>query len=172
LGTPAKNLEEQVRSSLWREYTVCKRNYEHDAARKVELKMASSSEPFGDFPEEYVPKAPALLQALLADYYENRGDLRREQRSLRTTCALSIDHQAKVVKRTKKDPTGRSVGTQSFSIVGDFGLVLGYYVVPDTSGSWLERAVSEVLDRHEDRPPPVVYVDCNCCNGRLKTAAP
>ncbi|KAF4708292.1 hypothetical protein FOZ62_003690 [Perkinsus olseni] len=169
LGTAAKNLEEQVRANLTRDYTACKRNYEHDAARKVELKIASGYEPYGNFPEEFVPKSPALLQALLSDYYQHRDSLRREQRALRSTNALGIDHQAKVVGRVKKDPTGQAVGTQSFSIVGDLGLVLGYYVVPDTSGVWLEKAMTEVLDRHGETVPPIVYVDCNCCNGKLRS---
>lgn len=60
-------------------------------------------------------------------------------------------------------------GRQTFTICGDFGLVLGIYVVPDTSFSWTKKAMSEVIDRHSSIGAPVpstLYVDCACCSGK------
>ena len=40
-------------------------------------------------------------------------------------------------------------GGQTFTICGDFGLICGVYVVPDTALSWVKKAMAEVIDRHE-----------------------
>ena len=79
---------------------------------------------------------------------------------------LAIDHQCKVVKRTLGESLINS-GGQIFTICGDFGVVLicGVYVVPDTSLSWTEKAMSEVVERHESADVPIpqfLYTDCAC----------
>ncbi|KAF4650172.1 hypothetical protein FOL47_001398 [Perkinsus chesapeaki] len=168
MGMAAKALEDTIRANLSRLYGLQRSEYQNEVHNKLQLKLISASEPFGDFPEEFVAKAPALLQAFLVDYHEHRVDLRREQAALRSTYALSLDHQAKVVRRTKQDPSKSDVGTQSFSVIGDFGLVLGYFVVPDTSGRWIEQAMKEIMSRHGEARPPVVYLDCGCCSGKLQ----
>ncbi|KAL9189375.1 hypothetical protein ACHAXT_009050 [Thalassiosira profunda] len=96
--------------------------------------------------------------------------------SILSVVALSIDHQRKVVKRAKGND-----GTQSFAVVGDGNTVLAYVVVPDTNMTWAEQCMREILARHgatlapddcnrlveRGTLPPVVYVDCNCCNGKV-----
>ena len=59
-------------------------------------------------------------------------------------------------------------GGQTFTICGDFGLVLGVYVVPDT-GLWAKKAMAEVIDRHKSlglTVPQSLYMDCSCCSGK------
>ena len=59
--------------------------------------------------------------------------------------SLAVDHQQKVVKRTLGgDVVGH--GGQTFTICGDFGLICGVFVVPDTALSWAKKAMSEVID--------------------------
>ena len=60
-------------------------------------------------------------------------------------------------------------GGQTFTICGDFGVVCGVYVVPDTALSWVKNAMSEVIERHESmgvEVPQSLYMDCGCCSGR------
>ena len=89
-------------------------------------------------------------------------------RELRAILSLAVDHQRKVVKRTRGgDVVGR--GGQTFTICGDFGLVCGVYVVPDTGLSWGKQAMSEVIERHTSvgaEVPRCLYVDCACCNSK------
>ena len=93
----------------------------------------------------------------------------RELRSTLSRHGLAINHQRKLVKRTLGE-SFISSGGQTSTICGDFGLVCGVYVVPDTSLSWTEKAMSE---RHESANVPIpqfLYTDCACCNGVLHTA--
>ena len=60
-------------------------------------------------------------------------------------------------------------GGQTITICGDFGLICGVYVVPDTALSWARQAMSEVIDRHQAagvEVPKSLYMDCGCCSGR------
>ena len=85
---------------------------------------------------------------------------------------LAVDHQRKVVKRTRGDGVIGS-GGQTFIICGDFGLVLGVYFVPDTSLSQAKNAMSEIINRHESikiAVPPMLYVDCGCCGNTSRTS--
>ena len=96
----------------------------------------------------------------------------RELRTIVSSHGLAVDHQRKVVKRTLGGGVVGS-GGQTFTICGDFGLVCGVYVVPDTSLSWTKNAMSEVISRHESigvAVPPSLYMDCGCCSGSLTTA--
>ena len=85
-----------------------------------------------------------------------------------------MDHQYKVVRKVK----GKKA-TQSFCIMGDGGVALGYYAVPDTHGDWLHEAFMEIVERHgaqlddeskraivQGSLPPIIYVDTNCCGGK------
>ncbi|KAF4730048.1 hypothetical protein FOZ62_023899, partial [Perkinsus olseni] len=169
MGVAAKVLEEQIRATIRSEYMTRKREYESAAAAKLALKLAGSFEPFPPFPEEYVAKSPALLQAFLVDYDRNRDDLRREQAALVSATAIAIDNQRKVVKRTKVDVTKGEAGTQSLTAVGDGGLILGYYVVPDVGRISMKLAMEELVERHGPDGPKLLYVDTGCCNGKLST---
>ena len=73
-----------------------------------------------------------------------------------------------MIKRTiGDDVVGR--GGQTFTICGNFGLICGVYVVPDTALSWAKKAMAEVIDRHESSGvelPRSLYTDCACCSGK------
>ena len=98
---------------------------------------------FLPFPEEWVPKPPAILQAFLEDYNINKDVFRREQAALLSNATFAIDHQCKVVKRVKKK-VGELV-CQTFSNVGDLGLVLSFCVVHNIGEHWTELAIEEVV---------------------------
>lgn len=62
---------------------------------------------------------------------------------------------------------GRSGPT--FTICGDFGLICGVYVVPNTALSWAKKAMEEVIDRHKSARvlvPKSLYTDCGSCSGK------
>ena len=82
--------------------------------------------------------------------------------------SLAVDHQRKVVKRILPCDVAVS-GGQIFTICGNFGVVLGVYVVLDTSLSWSKNAM-EVIERHKAAGvavPQSLYMDNGCCNGIL-----
>ena len=71
-----------------------------------------------------------------------------ELRSILSSHSLAVDYQRKVVKHTfGGDVVGQ--GAQTFTICGDFGLVLGVYVLPDTALLWAKIVIAEVIDRHK-----------------------
>jgi len=111
---------------------------------------------------------PHLTAMFIRDYWENKSHIIG---AILSNHSLAVDHQWKVVKRTLGgDIVGR--GGQTFTICGDFGLVCGVYVVPDTSLSWAKQAMSEVVARHKRARvdvPPSLYMDCGCCNGKDNT---
>ena len=102
---------------------------------------------FPPFPSHYMPGRPHLTAMFVQDYHANKPYIMRELRAMLSSHAMAVDHQRKVVKRT----LGEGVvghGGQMFTICGDYGIVLGVYVVPDTDLSWEKQAMSEVVDRH------------------------
>ena len=123
---------------------------------------------FPPFPSHYVPGRPHLTAMFVRDYWENKPYIMRELRTILSSHSLAVDHQRKVVKRTLGgDVVGH--GGQTFTICGDFGLVCGVYVVPDTALSWAKKAMAEVIERHETagvEVPQSLYMDCGCCSGR------
>ena len=61
-------------------------------------------------------------------------------------------------------------GGQTFTICGDFGVICGMYIVPETALSWAKKAMSEVIGRHKSagvEVPRFLYMDCGCCNGKM-----
>ena len=102
------------------------------------------------------------------DYLEHKPFVMRELRSMLSVSSLAVDHQRKLIKRTR----GGAVvgqGGRTFTIYGDFGLVLGINVVPDTGLSWKKEAMSEVIERHSFAGAPLpstLYVDYACCSGK------
>lgn len=123
---------------------------------------------FPPFPSHYVPGRPHLTAMFVCDYHSNKGHIMRELRAMLSNHSLAVDHQRKVAKRTLGEGVvGR--GGQTFTICGDFGIILGVYVVPDTSFSWGKQAMEEVVDRHKAagvEVPKSLYMDCACCNGK------
>ena len=124
---------------------------------------------FPPFPSQYVPCRPHLTAMFVRDYWENKTRIMRELlRAILSNHSLAVDHQRKIVKRTLGgNVVGRS--GQTFTTCGDFGLICGVYVVPDTALSWAKKAMSEVIDRHESAGvvvPWSLYMDCGCCSGK------
>ena len=123
---------------------------------------------FPPFPPHYVPCRPHLTAMFVRDYWENKSHIMRELCTIVSGHSLAVDHQRKVVKRT----LGGGIvghGGQTFTICGDFGLICGVYVVPDTALSWAKKAMSEVIYRHESagvEVPRSLYMDCGCCSGK------
>ena len=110
-------------------------------------------------PSHYVPARPHLTAMFVKDYWENKPYIMRELRSVLSSHSLAVDHQRKVV--IGEGVVGR--GGQSFTICGDFGVICGVYVVPDTSLSWTKKAMEEVVARHNAVNAPVprsLYMDC------------
>ena len=131
-----------------------------------------STDSYPPFPRHYIPHRHHITSMFIKDYWLHKPYIMRELRSTLSRHGLVIDHQLKVVKRTLGESLISS-GGQTFTICGDFGLVCGVYVVPDTSLSWTEKAMSEVQECHESADVPIpqfLYTDCACCNGVLHTA--
>ena len=136
--------------------------------RGVGKQNVASRDAFPPFPSHYVPGRPHLTAVFVRDYWENKPYIVRELRAILSSHTLAVDHQRKVVKRTLG---GRVVGHggQTFSICGDFGLLCGVYIVPDTALAWGEEAMKEVIQRHKSvgaAVPHFLYMDCACCNGK------
>lgn len=124
---------------------------------------------FPPFPSHYVPCRPHITAMFVKDYCENKPHIMRELRCILSQHSLAVDHQRKVVKRTLGDDVVGH-GGQTFTICGDFGLICGVYVVPDTALSWTKMAMSEVIDRHVSvgvEVPKSLYMDCGCCGGKV-----
>ena len=139
-----------------------------NALRGVGKVNVAPRDAFPPFPSHYVPSRPHLTAMFVLDYWENKSHIMRELRTVVSSHSLAVDHQRKVVKRTiGGDVVGR--GGQTFTICGDFGLICGVYVVPDTALSWVRKAMAEVIERHESAGaelPRSQYTDCACCSGK------
>ena len=129
-----------------------------------------SRDDFPSFPSQYIPYRQHLTTMFIKDYWENKPHISRELSAVVSNHGLAVDHQRKVVKRTIGDEVVGK-GGQSFTICGDFGLICGVYVVPDTALSWTRDAMEEVIARHKAMKvsvPHTLYVDCGCCSGCLE----
>ena len=119
---------------------------------------------FPPFPSHYVPCRLRCLSGTTG----RTSHIMRELRAIVSNRSLAVDNQRKIVTRTLGgDVVGH--GGQTFTICGDFGLVCGVYVVPDTALSWVKKAMSEVIKRHESagvEVPQFLYMDCGCCSGK------
>ena len=73
-----------------------------------------------------------LTAMFVKDCWENKTYIMRELRAILSGHSLAVDDQRKVVKRTISEGVVCK-GGQSFTICGDFGVICGVYVVPDTS---------------------------------------
>ena len=103
---------------------------------------------FPPFPSHFVPSRPHLTAMFVLDYWENKSHIMHDLRTILINHSLAVNHQRKVVKCTLGgDIVGR--GGKSFTICGDFGLICGVYVVPDTALSWVKKAMAEVIERHK-----------------------
>ena len=153
-GASADEVEKTARANFYNDWSICKRQHEQSNAQVD----------FPPFPEEYVPKAAQLNKAFLRDMDSESMWLKRELAALKSSTALSIDCQVKVVQRCVKK--GDRMGSaQALSILGDTGIVLSHVVVPSDKKEYRTRAMEEVVSRH-DNPPKFCYVDKDCCNGK------
>eukprot|EP00986_Skeletonema_menzelii_P007584 scaffold2980_cov141-Skeletonema_menzelii.AAC.14 len=123
--------------------------------------------------QAFAAKADIITIGFLRDAITVKDGLLREVASLQSSMAIAIDHSRKVVKHAVNNN-----GASSFTVVGDGGIVLGYYVVPDEGEVWLEHAMLEMVKRHgavlnpdlktvisQGNLPKVIYVDKLCCGG-------
>ena len=159
-GTSAEEVENAARANLYVIWSTSKDSYEKKCSA---LHIAAKE--FPAFPEEYVPKASQLNKAFLGDFAAEEEWLKRELAAIQTTTTLAIDNQVKVVKSAKAgdDKSPR----QSLSVVGDLGVVLAHVVVGSDSKQWSDPCIQEVVARHGNTPPKVLFVDKNCCNGKI-----
>jgi len=174
VNVSASHLEKTSRANLTRWHTSLKSDYK----KKVNASRAMGNEVIEDgFPplnDTYVAKSASITNAFLRDYCNHRDSLNREMASIKSVQSIAVDHQYKVVRKVK----GKTA-TQSFCIMGDGGVTLGYYAVPDTHGDWLREAFMEIVERHgaelddeskrcivQGTLPPIIYVDTGCCGGK------
>ena len=139
--------------------------------QQVGLGQALMAE-YPPLPDNYAPSLETLAEAFLQDFELHEKWLLRELRMVTSSSALAVDHQRQVVKRARFRGE-ESVGTsgQTLTVVGDRNLVLGVYCVPNTSGEWVAPAMAEICSRHTELPP-LLYVDCQCCNGLVRRSKP
>jgi len=154
-GISADEVERTARANLYDDWSACRRQHE-------EFDLQGQDYP--PFPEEYVPKAAQLNKAFLRDMESERLWLKRELASLKSSTAVSIDCQVKVIQKCVKKTNGMG-SAQALSILGDFGIVLSHVVVPSDKKEYKTQAMEEVVARH-DVPPKFCYVDRDCCNGK------
>ena len=172
-GITAASIERTCRSNLecWHAALEDEYNEKCEAQRQLGNDVVNQVFPRPD--DKYVAKAQIVIRAFLRDYISVRIALLREQASLKSQHAVAIDHQHKVVQRAKGN------AKYSFAIVGDNGIVLGYYAVPDCSLSWIATAMKEIVARHgaqldaagikcitQGDLPTTIFVDTQCCNGK------
>ncbi|KAL7492367.1 hypothetical protein ACHAWT_002552 [Skeletonema menzelii] len=170
----AASIEDTSRATLTKLYAGLEAIYH----RKVAATPGCISVPFPAIDEFYVAKAEAIMKAFIRDYINNKDGLNREWATIVSQRAISVDHQHSVARKAKGDKGEGQA--QSFSIVGDGGLVLSYVVVPSTELSFVHDAMMEIVERHgatidvathkiinQGNLPKIVYVDTNCCNGKL-----
>ena len=154
-GISAEEVEQTACANFYEEWSASKRQYEASN---------STGQDFPPFPKEYVPKAAQLTNAFLRDAESERLWLKRELAALKSSTALSIDCQVKVVQRCVKKGDGMG-SAQALSILGDTGILLSHVVVPSDKKEYRTQAMEEVVSRH-DELPKFCYVDRDCCNGK------
>ena len=89
------------------------------------------------------------MAKFVKDYWENKPHIMRELRTIVSNHSLAVDYQHKVVEESTLG--GDIVGHkgQTFTMCGNFGLIYGVYVLPDTALSWV-KAMSKVHKSVED----------------------
>lgn len=165
IGVKASDVETMARANLYAEYGSWAQDYDTRCTLEADLGNTVDYENFPAFPDDLVVKGHMLNRAKIKDHLVEKIWLQREMAALISEHTLAIDHQLKVVKSMKN--ADGEINGQSFCVVGDGGVILSYVAVPDTSMKWAEPALKEVIERHGDNKPKYVYVDKDCCNGKL-----
>ena len=76
---------------------------------------------FPTFPSHYIPCRPRFTAMFVKDNLEHKPFVMLDFRSMLSVCSLAVDHQRKVIKRTR----GSAVvcqGGQTFTTCGDLVL--------------------------------------------------
>ena len=174
-GDNPANVERTCTANLHRWHNSLKDAYKRQCRSERALGRNVVEREFPEMEMGWVAKAPLCMKAFIRDYLTVRPELNREMASLRSEQSLAIDHQAKVVKHAKGGDA-----EQTFAVVSDTGLVLGYYAVPGEDMKWVHHAMKEIVERHGGKLDPVnkhqllergelpevIYVDKDCCNGK------
>ena len=170
IGVTAATIEKTCRGTLELLYSALENEYDEKCATQRRFGYDVENREFPKLEETYVAKSAILVRAFIRDYLSERDALLREMASLKSQHTMAIDHQFKVV--------GHAAGKKakcSFLVVGDCGIALGYYAVPDDSLSWATLAMKELVARHgavldeeskkcivQGELPKVIYVDKLC----------
>ncbi|KAF4649112.1 hypothetical protein FOL47_002421, partial [Perkinsus chesapeaki] len=153
-----------VETSAWTEYLRTRSEYQDKRKKLIALHLSKEEPSFPELSRSYIPSRRFLVTVLLWDYQRNRVHLRRELKQVTSQMSLSCDHQRGVIKKTRsKEILGQ--GGQTLTVAGDFNLCLSVVAVPSTSDEWLEDLFSELKHRHNNRLPPRIYLDKDCCGG-------
>ena len=177
MGATAASIEKQSLAELTKLHAQWEENYDekcriakrngHDVVeRSFPTLVESGLVSFSAKPE-------IVTVGFIRDYITVKPELLREMASYKAEKSMAIDHQRKVVKHA----VGNN-GSSSFTVIGDAGIMLGYYVVPDDGELWLKKAMLEIVERHgavlnpdfktlaqQGSLPKVIYVDKLCCGG-------
>ena len=89
------------------------------------------------------------MAKFVKDYWENKPHIMRELCTIVSNHSLAADHQHKVVEESTLGGGIVGHGGQMITICGNFGLIYGVYVLPDTALSWV-KAMSKVHKSVED----------------------
>ncbi|EJK74895.1 hypothetical protein THAOC_03400, partial [Thalassiosira oceanica] len=177
-GISAAAIQRTCHANLTCQHEACKFDFNN---RKRYHDQFGTVVENNDFPREYddrwVAKPDQIIRAFIRDYLTNRDGLNREMASLTSAVAMAIDHQAKPCRRSKSRNA-----MQTFCVVGDGGLILGFYCVPSDDMQWVEIAMEEIVARHggeiektddgdyrlkkKGALPDFIYVDKDCCDGK------
>ena len=105
-GTSAAEVSGSACTNLRRWYAS---KHEKWKASREQLRIHNVrviDEEYPPFPEHWVPKPPQLINDLIWDYLSNKDGLLREMAALKSTTAIAVYHQSKVVKSIKKGAEG------------------------------------------------------------------
>ena len=174
-GATAASIVKSSNANLVRWHDQLHSKYVTKCNEQINLGINVQVNTFPPLDPSWSTKSAVLLRGYLRDYLGVRDLLNREMAALLSEHALAMDHQYKCVKHAQGNDA-----TQSFAVVGDGNLVIGYYAVPDSSLNWVKDALKEIVQRHggilddnsrevieRGQLPPVMFVDTGCCNGQL-----
>lgn len=127
-------------SIIQSEHTKLKLSYEAKAkpatgAGGMHSECGSTQE-FPKMPRDRVPSPRLILWAFVCDCETAKSELCRELRTHRSKCSYAINHRGKIVKKVRKTNNELKLGTQSFTVCSDCGLIHDCVVVPDAGTIW------------------------------------
>ncbi len=177
LGATASAIARENLANLTKLHAQWEDEYEENCRIATEMGYDVVEQVFPTLEESdllaYCAKSEIVIISFIRDTVTVKDELLREMASLRSQKSMAIDHQRKVVKHAAGND-----GASSFTVAGDGGIVLGYYVVPNDGERWVKHAMLEIVHRHgavlnddlktvkvQGNLPPVIYVDKMCCGG-------